>query len=286
MIAEAGLNHNGDLQMAKRLVDAAVISGANAVKFQKRTVAKLAVQSVLDAPDDRFPQFGSTYREIREHIEFSRDEYVELVRYCEERKITFLCTPLDVDAANFLEHLGVCAYKVASHSMTNLPMLDHLAAIGKPVIMSTGMCTLDEIDEAVGIFQQRNTPLALMHCVSSYPQEVEESNLLMISVLRDRYGVPVGYSGHEMGYLPTLATIALRAAMVERQASLLPAGVVGVEGEFDAGAVVAVVTESGQEFARGICRRSATEVRDHQSDGTKSKALVHRDHVVILMETR
>jgi len=218
--AEAGLNHNGNLQMAKRLIDVAVICGADAVKFQKRTVAKLAIQSVLDAPDDRFPEFGSTYREIREHLEFGWDEYVELKRYCDERQIIFLCTAFDIDAADFLKRLGISAYKVASHNLTNLPLLDHLAAIGKPVIMSTGMCTLDEIDEAVGIFKRRNTPLGLMHCVSVYPQPVEESNLAMIKVLRERYGIPVGYSGHEIGYLPTLASVALGAAIVERHITL------------------------------------------------------------------
>ncbi len=210
----------GDLQMAKRLIDVAVICGANAVKFQKRTVAKLAIQAVLDAPDDRFLEFGSTYRQIREHLEFGWDEYVELKRYCDERQIIFLCTPFDVTAADFLERLGVSAYKVASHSVTNLSLLDHLAGIGKPVIMSTGMCTLEEIDDAVGIFKRCHTPLALMHCVSSYPQPVEESNLAMIAVLRESYSIPVGYSGHEIGYLPTLTSAALSAAVVERHITI------------------------------------------------------------------
>ena len=220
VVAEVGLNHNGDLQMAERLIDVAVICGADAVKFQKRTVATLAIQSVLDAPDDRFPEFGSTYRQIREHHEFGWDEYVELKRYCDERQIIFLCTAFDIDAADFLKRLGVSAYKVASHNLTNLPLLDHLAATGKPVIVSTGMCTLVEIDEAVEIFQRRNTPLALMHCVSAYPQPVEESNLAMIAALRKRYGIPVGYSGHELGYLPTLASVALGATIVERHITL------------------------------------------------------------------
>ena len=220
VIAEAGLNHNGELEMAKRLIDAAVICGADAVKFQKRTVDALAIQPVLDAPDDRFPEFGSTYRQIREHLEFGWDEYVELLRYCNERQVIFLCTAFDVESVGFLERLGVSAYKVASHSVTNLLLLASLAAIGKPVIMSTGMCTLDEIDEAVGIFQRHGTPFALLHCVSSYPQPAEESNLTMIAVLREQYGVPVGYSGHEIGYLPTLASVALGAAIVERHITL------------------------------------------------------------------
>jgi len=220
VIAEAGLNHNGDLEIARRLIDAAVICGADAIKFQKRTVDTLAIQSVLDAADDRFTGFGKTYRQIREYLEFGWDEYVELKHYCDERQIVFLCTAFDVEAADFLERLSVPAFKVASHSLTNLPLLDHLATIGKPVIMSTGMCTLDEIDEAVGVFQRCGSPVVLLHCVSSYPQPVEESNLAMITVLRDRYDIPVGYSGHEMGYLPTLTGVALGAAAVERHITL------------------------------------------------------------------
>lgn len=220
VIAEAGLNHNGDLEIAKRLIDMAVLAGADCVKFQKRTVATLAIKSVLDAADDRFPSFGKTYGEIRHHLEFGWEQYLELRRYCEERHITFLCTAFDIPAADFLERLGVPAYKVASHSLTNRPLLEHLAAIGKPVLMSTGMCTLQEIDGAVSAFTRRNTPFMLLHCVSSYPTPPEECNLSMLRVLRERYGVPVGYSGHELGTLPTLASVGLGAAAVERHVTL------------------------------------------------------------------
>jgi len=220
VVGDAGLNHNGKLQMAKCLIDVAVVCGANAVKFQKRNVAELAIRSVLNAPDDRFPEFGSTYRQIREHLEFGWDEYVELKRYCDERQIVFLCTAFDIASVDFLERLDVSAYKVASHSVTNLLLLEHIAAIGKPVIMSAGMCTWDELDEAVAIFQFESTPLAVLHCVSSYPQQVNDSRLAMIAALRERYSIPVGYSGHEIGYLPTLAAVALGAAVVERHITL------------------------------------------------------------------
>ncbi|HJO39505.1 MAG TPA: N-acetylneuraminate synthase family protein [Vicinamibacterales bacterium] len=198
----------------------AATAGADAVKFQKRTVEDLATRSVLDAVDDRFPAFGQTYREIREHLEFGWDEYVELKSHCDQRQITFLCTAFDIPAASFLERLEVPGYKVASHSLTNLPLLEYLAARGRPVVMSTGMCTLEEIDDAVGMFRDSDTRLALMHCVSSYPQPAEESNLGMVAELRDRYGLPVGYSGHELGYLPTLASVALGADLVERHVTL------------------------------------------------------------------
>jgi sialic acid synthase SpsE len=220
IIAEAGLNHNGDVTLAKRLIDMAVVSGCDAVKFQKRTVDSLAVQSVLDAPDDRFPEFGDTYRKIREHLEFNFEQYSELMEYCDEREMTFLCTAFDTDAADFLERIGVPAYKVASHSVTNLPLLDYIAELGKPTIMSTGMCTLEELDLAVGIFLKYNCPISLMHCVSSYPQPFKESNLSMIGILKQRYKVPVGYSGHEIGYLPTLAAVAMGVDMVERHITM------------------------------------------------------------------
>lgn len=220
VIAEAGLNHNGDLELAKRLIDMAVLAGADAVKFQKRTVAELAIKSVLDAADDRFPAFGKTYGEIRNHLEFGWEQYLALRAYCDERQITFMCTPFDIPAADFLQRLGVSAYKVASHSLTNHPLLDRLAGFGTPVIMSTGMCTLLEIDAAVETFSRRGAPLMLLHCVSSYPQAPEESNLSMIRVLSERYGVPVGYSGHEIGTLPTLASVAIGAVAVERHITL------------------------------------------------------------------
>lgn len=220
VIAEAGLNHNGDLHMALELVDRAADAGATVVKFQKRTVDILAVGAVLDAEDQRFPSFGRTYREVREHLEFDAGQYRELVSHAAAKGIAFLCTPFDIPALEFLEPLGLDAYKVASHSVTNLPLLERLAELGRPVIMSTGMCTLEEIDRAVDMFDRRQTPMALMHCVSAYPTPVDQCNLRMMDALRARYGVPVGYSGHEQGLLPTLAAVARGAALVERHLTL------------------------------------------------------------------
>ncbi|MBF0165491.1 MAG: N-acetylneuraminate synthase family protein [Magnetococcales bacterium] len=220
IIAEAGLNHNGSLDLARRMVEVAARAGADAVKFQKRTVEILAIGAVLDAPDPRFPEFGATYRQIREHIEFGLDEYRAIRDHCREHEIEFLCTAFDIPAVAFLEELGLERYKLASHSLGNLPLLEHLAALGKPVILSTGMAEWDEIDRAVGIFAARGCPLALMHCVSIYPTPVEQCNLAMIHRLRERYGLPVGYSGHELGVLPTLAAAAMGACMVERHFTL------------------------------------------------------------------
>lgn len=220
VIAEAGLNHNGSVEIAKALIDVAAIAGADAVKFQKRTVEKLAVKSVLDAQDDRFPEFGKTYREIRQHLEFSMDEYRELKAYTQAKGLDFMVTAFDTEAVDFLEELGVEAYKLASHSATNLELLDYLARLRKPTVLSTGMAELEELDRAVEIFRRHDAPLVLLHCVSAYPTPLAECNLAMIDVLKKRYRLPVGYSGHELGYLPTVVAVAMGAQMVERHFTL------------------------------------------------------------------
>jgi sialic acid synthase SpsE len=220
VIAEAGLNHNGSIEIAKSLIDVAVIAGADAVKFQKRTVEKLAIKEALDAGDNRFPEFGKTYREIREHHEFNIDQYRELKCYAENKKIDFFVTAFDPDAVDFLEELGVDAYKLASHSATNLELLEYLAGVKKPTILSTGMADLDELDTAVEIFNKHSAPLILLHCVSSYPTPYNECNLAMIDVLKKRYNLPTGYSGHEIGYLPTISAVAMGAQLIERHYTL------------------------------------------------------------------
>ncbi|MBF0455130.1 MAG: N-acetylneuraminate synthase family protein [Magnetococcales bacterium] len=220
VIAEAGLNHNGSVEIARKMIDVAVEAGVDAVKFQKRTVDTLAIGSVLDAPDDRFPAFGQTYRQVREHIEFDEADYKGLMAYCQEKGIDFLCTAFDTDAVDFLEKLDVGLYKLASHSLTNLALLRYLAPIGKPVILSTGMAEWDEIDRAVAIFKEVGTPLYLLHCVSAYPTPVDQHNLSLIGKLSQRYGLPVGYSGHEMGYLPSVVAVAMGATLVERHYTL------------------------------------------------------------------
>ena len=220
VIAEAGLNHNGSVEIAKKLIDVAAIAGADAVKFQKRTVDKLAIQSVLDAPDDRFPEFGGTYREIREHLEFTLDQYRELKSYAESKGLDFIVTAFDVEAVDFLEKLGIGIYKLASHSLTNHELLDYLARLRKTTVLSTGMAELEEIDRAVDLFRRHDAPLALLHCVSAYPTPLAECNLSMIDILKERYRLPVGYSGHELGYLPTVVAVAMGAQMVERHFTL------------------------------------------------------------------
>ena len=220
VIAEAGLNHNGSVDIAKKLIDLASKAGADAVKFQKRTVDKLAVRSTLDAPDDRFPEFGKTYREIREHLEFDMEQYQEIKKYTKDKGLDFLCTAFDSEAVDFLEELGIDTYKLASHSATNIELLEYLAKTGKQTIMSTGMAELEEVGTAVKIFKKHKSPLILLHCVSAYPTPLNECNLNLINVLKDKFGLPTGYSGHELGYLPTLTAVAMGAVAIERHYTL------------------------------------------------------------------
>lgn len=219
IIAEAGLNHNGSLDIAKKLIDVAKESGADAVKFQKRTVSILATNEILNKPDDRFPEFGNTYREIRKFLEFNKEEYLELKSYSKKNKLDFIVTPFDNQAFDFLEEIDIDAYKIASHSLTNLNFIKYVSNTKKKIILSTGMCTIEDIDLAVDILN-KNDNLSLLHCVSSYPTKIEESNLNMINFLKNRYGLQVGYSGHELGYLPTIVAVSLGSKIIERHYTL------------------------------------------------------------------
>lgn len=220
IIAEIGLNHNGSLNLANKLIDEACNAGADCVKFQKRDINNLAIKGVLDGEDNRFPEFGKTYRKIREHLEFSIEQYREIKDYCDKKGIAFLCTAFDIVSADLLETVDLESYKIASHSLTNLPLIKHVAKKGKPMFVSTGMSTLDEIDETVNLIKKYDCPFILFHCVSSYPQSPEESNLRMMKILEERYNAPIGYSGHEIGIHISLAAIALGAKAIERHFTL------------------------------------------------------------------
>ena len=220
VIAEAGLNHNGDLASALRLIDVAAECGADAVKFQKRHVDGLATQSVLEQNDARFPSLGSTYRELRETHEFSFEEFTRLKEHAVGCGLDFFVTPFDTESLNFLTELGVDRFKIASHGLTNLPLLRAITSTGKPVLLSTGMATQFEVDLAVAVLQERVSDLALLHCVSSYPTPVSEMRLDLIAALKSRYQLPVGYSGHEIGYIPTTVAVAAGATIIERHVTL------------------------------------------------------------------
>ncbi len=217
VVAEIGINHNGDIEIAKKLIDVAEASGCDAVKFQKRTPHLCVPASQRTLMRDT-PWGYITYMNYRERVEFGKDEYDEIDRYCREQGIMWFASCWDGPSVDFIENYNVPCYKVASATLTDDELLTRIRATGRPVLLSTGMSTLEQIDHAISILGTRN--LSLLHTVSSYPAYYEELNLRVITTLRNRYNVPVGYSGHETGLASTVAAIALGACIVERHVTL------------------------------------------------------------------
>lgn len=217
VIGEIGINHNGDVDIARQLIEVAAEAGCHAVKFQKRT-PEICVPKEQRDKIRQTPWGEMTYLEYKHRVEFGRDEYTEIAKICEENGLQWFASPWDVPSVEFLESFDVVAHKVASASITDHELLRALAATGKPIILSTGMSTIEEIDAAVEIFDR--SKLILMHSTSTYPMPPEEANLRTIITLRERYGVPVGYSGHERGLQISLAAVTLGAVAVERHITL------------------------------------------------------------------
>ena len=218
VIAEIGLNHNGDVEIAKRLIDVAADAGAQAVKFQKRTPEISTPAHMRDVPRET-PWGTMSYLEYRYRVEFDRDQYVEIGDHATLRGLDWFASPWDVPSVEFLEDLNVVAHQVASASVTDLELLRALAATGKPVILSTGMSRMEQIATAVDVLGTSN--LVLLHATSTYPMPADEANLRMLATLRSAFpGVPVGYSGHEPGLQISLAAAALGAAAIERHITL------------------------------------------------------------------
>jgi N-acetylneuraminate synthase len=218
VIAEIGLNHNGDVELAKQLIDVAADAGAEAVKFQKRTPEIATPEHMRDIPRET-PWGTMSYLDYRRRVEFDRDQYIEISDHALLRGLEWFASPWDEPSVAFLEDLGVTAHKVASASVTDTGLLRALRNTGKTVILSTGMSTIEQIDAAIEVLGTER--LLLMHATSTYPMEPAEANLRMIPSLRDRYpGVPVGYSGHERGLQISLAAVALGAVAVERHITL------------------------------------------------------------------
>lgn len=221
VIAEIGINHNGDVNTAKKLIDAAVEAGANAVKFQKRTTEDILTQEGLNRPYTSPHAFAPTYGEHRRKLEFSEKEYHELKQYAEKSGVLFFASVWDPKSADFMEQFSIDAYKIPSADVTNIPLLKYVSQKNKPVLLSTGMSTEEEIDEAVHAVLEKNDRLVIFHCVSLYPCPDDKIGLAFMDVLKEKYQpLPVGYSGHEMGLLPTLAAVARGACIVERHLTL------------------------------------------------------------------
>jgi len=218
VIAEIGINHNGDVELAKKMIDAAVEAEVDAVKFQKRT------PEVCTPPDQQSkmrqtPWGYITYLDYRYKVEFGVDEYTEIDRYCKERGIDWFVSVWDEDSVDFMEQFDTPAYKLPSASLTDYNLLRHVKDTGRPVIISTGMSTMDEIRKGVEVVGSEN--LGVMHSTSAYPCAPEELNLRMIQTLmREFPNIPVGYSGHEVGLVPSAVAVSLGACMVERHLTL------------------------------------------------------------------
>ena len=218
VIAEAGVNHNGSLETAKQLVDVAKRGGADAVKFQKRTLTKLYSKEMLANPNASEQAFQYLIP-LLEKFELTDDQFLELHDYCVQQEIQFLCTPWDEDSVEFLEQLEVPVYKLGSPDLINLPLIDYIAAKGKPLILSTGMSTEKEIERTVEFLKMRGAAFALLHCNSTYPAPFEDVNLRFMERLR-AFDVPVGYSGHERGIAVSTVAVALGACILEKHITL------------------------------------------------------------------
>lgn len=222
LIAEAGVNHNGDLGFAYHLIDTAAAAGADAVKFQTFR-AEALVSPVAPKADyqKRLTDPSESQLEMLRRLELSHEDHQRLFEHAQTRGLLFLSTPFDEQSANFLQELGVAAFKIASGELINLPLLAHVAGKGRPMILSTGMSTLEEVEQAVATVRESgNPPLALLHCVSCYPAQPEEANLRAIQTLAERFEVPAGFSDHTEGIAASIAAVALGASIVEKHFTL------------------------------------------------------------------
>lgn len=216
VVAEIGINHNGSVDLACRLIGVAAAAGCNAIKFQKRTVEVVYTAEELAKP--RESPFGDTNGALKRGLEFGREQYEEIDAYCKSLNIRWFASCWDERSVDFIARFDVPCFKIASACLTDDDLLRYTRAAGKPVILSTGMSTLEEIDHAVEVLGDRD--LVLLHACSAYPAYYDELNLRMIPALRERYGVPVGYSGHETGIPSSVAAVVLGACCVERHITI------------------------------------------------------------------
>lgn len=217
IVGEIGINHNGDIEIVKKLVDVAAETGLNAVKFQKRTPELCVPRDQWDIERDT-PWGVMKYIDYRHKVEFNQSEYQEISDYCAAKGVDWFASPWDEEAVDFLEGFDVPCYKIASASVTDIPLLEKIRSTGRPVIMSSGMSTMDEIRAGVDALGREN--LLICHSTSAYPCDPTELNLRMIGTLAEEFGVPIGYSGHETGLSTTVAATVLGACLVERHITL------------------------------------------------------------------
>ena len=212
IIAEIGINHNGSLELAKKMIDIAVTTGCDAVKFQKRTIDVVYTKEEL--AKERKSVFGNTNGDLKRGLEFGQKEYTEIDKYCKQKGIMWFASCWDEQSVDFIDNFNPPCYKIASASLTDDNLLRYTRSKGKPIILSTGMSTPEQIEHAVKVLGEKD--LVIMHCTSTYPSNSEEMNLLVIKTLQKKYNCPIGYSGHERGISPSVMAVVLGACAVER----------------------------------------------------------------------
>ena len=218
LIAEIGINHNGDINIAKKLIKNAKICGFDSVKFQKRTIEIVYDKKTLDSP--RESPWGKTTRDQKLGLEFEKKEYDEINKYCKEIGIDWFASAWDIESLNFLENYNLKYHKIASAMIIDHNFLDTVAKKNKHTFISTGMSTKEDIDKAVSIFRKNNCSFELMHCVSTYPMKIEDANLITINEIKKEYKCNVGYSGHENGVVVSLAAVMMGISSLERHITL------------------------------------------------------------------
>tara|TARA_B110000305_G_scaffold238712_1_gene304761 strand:- start:3272 stop:4117 length:846 start_codon:yes stop_codon:yes gene_type:complete len=218
LIAEIGINHNGDLKLAKKLIDISKKANFDYVKFQKRDINLVYSKTILDAP--RESPWGNTQRDQKSALEFNKEKYDEIDKYCKKINIKWFASAWDINSLNFLDQYNLDCHKIASAMIIDTNFLKEVANRKKHTFISTGMSTKENIDNAVKIFKDQNCSFELMHCVSTYPMKVEDANLLTINALKKEYKCKVGYSGHENGIAVSLAAFSLGISSLERHITL------------------------------------------------------------------
>ena len=220
IIAEIGNNHNGDLEKAFELMKIAKELEVDAVKFQVKNIERSFSKELLDSPYVNENSFGKTYREHKEALEFSKEQLQKLYDYAKKIGIICFSTPFDIESVDLLESIGNPIYKISSFHVTDLDLIRAICKTGKPIIISTGMSTEEEVDKAVSLIKESSKDFAVLHCVSSYPTEDGDVNLRVIPTLKEKYDCPIGYSGHEKGIAICTSAVAIGACIIERHFTL------------------------------------------------------------------
>jgi len=277
-IAEAGINHDGSLETARKMIDTAADAGADYVKFQSFKADKLVTPDALTSTYiDEGSHEGESFRDLLMRLELSEDDHRELKRYCDSKDVKFLSTAFDAESFDFLLELGIDVVKVASGDLTNVPLLRHLASANLPMIVSTGMASLGEIEEAVNIVtREGNNKIVLMHCISWYPAEIKTTNLRYMETLRKAFGFPVGYSDHTLGINMSIAARALGAVVLEKHFTL-------DAGQFGPDHAASIEPDQMCELVRGIMEVESGLGKTARSFGDKElgQRKVHRRSVVV-----